>query len=220
MTEPEFLRATRESYDTVAGDYAKRFSGELAVKPLERGMLSAFADFVRAAGGGPVSDVGCGTGRVTAYLHSLGLDVSGIDLSPGMLAVARKEHPELRFAEGSMLNLDLPDGSLSGLLAWYSIIHVPRELLPDVFAGFRRALAPGGYLLLAFQVGGDTGHRAEAFGHSIDLDFYRQQPDRIEELLAVAGLPACARLVRQPDTDGEFPDKVPQAFILARRMPT
>jgi len=218
MTEPDFLRATRASYDAMAEDYAEWVRGELDARPLERGLLAAFAELVRAGGGGPVADVGCGTGRVTAYLHGLGLDISGIDLSPGMLAVARKAHPELRFQEGSMLALDLPDASVAGVLAWYSIIHVPSELLPRAFAEFRRVLAPGGHLLLGFQAGRDTSHRAEGRGHPIDLDFHRQEPDRIAELLTQAGLAVHARLTRERDTNSEFPEKTAQGFVLARKQ--
>jgi 2-polyprenyl-3-methyl-5-hydroxy-6-metoxy-1,4-benzoquinol methylase len=47
-------------------------------------------------------DVGCGTGRITAHLRQLGVDVFGIDLSPGMIEVARRDHPGLRFDLGSM----------------------------------------------------------------------------------------------------------------------
>ena len=97
MTEPDFLRATRASYDAVAADYAERFGNELAAKPLDRAMLAGFAELVQAAAAGPVADVGCGTGRVTAHLNVLGLAASGIDLSPGMIAVARQSYPGLRF---------------------------------------------------------------------------------------------------------------------------
>lgn len=217
VAEPEFLRATRASYDAVAADYARHFAGELAAKPLDRAVLAGFAGLVLAAGGGPVADVGCGTGRVTGLLRDLGLDVSGIDLSPGMLAVARQAHPGIRFAEGSMLSLDLPDGALAGLVAWYSVIHVPGELLPGVLAGFRRALAPGGWLLLAFQVGDGVLHRDEGLGHAVDLDFRRLPPDRVAGLLAAAGLPVYARAEREPDAAGPFPEAVPQAFLIARR---
>ena len=93
-------------------------------------MLADFADRVD----GPVADVGCGTGRLTAYLDGLGIDVVGIDLSPGMIAVARRAYPALRFEVGSMTALDLPDGGVAGVLAWYSIIHTP----PDGPAGGRR----------------------------------------------------------------------------------
>jgi hypothetical protein len=57
---------------------------------------------------------------VNTFLQQLGLDASGIDLSPGMIAHAHRTYPDLRFDVGSMLALDLPDSSLGGLLAYYS----------------------------------------------------------------------------------------------------
>ncbi|MFE9404030.1 class I SAM-dependent methyltransferase [Streptomyces sp. NPDC006530] len=56
--------------------------------------------------------MGCGTGRITAHLRELGLDVFGIDLSPGMVEVARRDHPGLRFDVGSMTDLGRRSGRL------------------------------------------------------------------------------------------------------------
>ncbi|MFE3382609.1 class I SAM-dependent methyltransferase, partial [Streptomyces anulatus] len=182
---PDFQRATRDSYDTMAPAYVEFTRGELAAKPLERALLSTFAELAAAGGGLPVADIGCGTGRVTAHLRELGLgiDVFGIDLSPQMVAVAREEHPGLRFEEGSMLGLGLPDASLGGLLAWYSTIHVPDEELPRAFAEFHRVLAPGAHVQLGFQVGDEPLRLTEAWGLEISLDFHRRQPERVAALL-------------------------------------
>src|SRR4030081_2512090 len=117
-----------------------------------RAVLLLFADMVRIAGGGSVADVGCGPGHVTAHLHELGIDAFGIDLSPVMIDVARRDHPGLRFEVGSMTDLDLADASVVGLLAWWSLIHVPNDAVPTVFGHFRRALRPGVPLLLGFHV--------------------------------------------------------------------
>src|SRR4051812_7787400 len=100
--EPEFLTETRAFYDAVASDYAAHFRDALAARPLDRAVLAAFAETVRAGGGGTVADLGCGPGGVTAHLHTLGLSVFGVDLSPRMVALARKTHPAVRFEEGSM----------------------------------------------------------------------------------------------------------------------
>lgn len=217
VSEPDFVRDTRASYDVVAADYSARFGAELDDKPLDRAMLAGFAELVRAAGGGPVADVGCGTGRVTAHLHGLGLPVSGIDLSPQMIAQARRLYPGLRFEVGSMLSLDVPDGALGGVLAWYSIIYIPDERLPEVFAEFYRVLAPGGYLQLGFQVRDAPRHFSESLGHPISLDTPRRQPDDVARLLGAAGFVMRAQLVRAPDEEGEFTERDPQAFLLARR---
>jgi SAM-dependent methyltransferase len=212
VTEADFLRATRASYDAVAAEYADRFAGELARKPLDRAMLAAFAELVRDDG--PVADIGCGPGQVTAHLHALGLPVLGIDLSPQMVALARDTYPDLRFEVGSMTALDLPDAFLGGLVAYYSIINVPTDRLSAVFAEFHRVLAPGAPVLLAFQVGDETVHGTEWLGHVISLDLHRRRPEQVREPMAAAGLPVHAELVRQPDGDGEHG---PRACFLARR---
>ncbi|OLT10910.1 methyltransferase [Actinomadura sp. CNU-125] len=214
MEPPSFLDATRASYDALAADYAEWIRDELAVKPLDRAMLDAFAEHVRP---GPVADVGCGPGRITAYLHARGVQAYGIDLSPQMIEVARETYPDLRFEVGSMLDPDLPDGSLRGLVAWYSIIHVPDDRLAEALAGFGRALAPGGHLLLAFQAGDGVSRQARAGGHAVSLDFHLRSPDDVADRLVRTGLEVRARLVREPDEDGAYAESSPQAFLLARK---
>jgi SAM-dependent methyltransferase len=211
VTEPPYLRTTREAYDTVAAEYAEHFRGELDRKPQDKAILGAFAELVRA--NGPVLDVGCGPGDALAHLRTRGVKVFGVDLSPGMVDVARWANPGVRIDVGSMTALDRPDGALGGLVAWYSIIHIPPEELPAVFAEFHRVLVPRGHLLLAFQVGDEPLHFDEAFGHAVDLDFRRLRPDRVADLLADAGFDVLARTVREP----VGAETAEQAFVVARR---
>lgn len=213
MTEPDFVGTTRNFYNTVAADFARTYGGDSVSIPLERGLLAAFAELVQAGGGGPVADLGCGAGWLTAHLDALGLDVFGVDLSVQMLALARKAHPDLRFAEGSILALDLPGGSLAGLIAWYSTIHTPDARLPQVLAEFHRVLAPGGHALLAFQVGDEPRHIDEVFGHAVEVDFHRRRPEHVAELLAKAGIPVTAQVLREPEQN----DRTQQAYLLARK---
>lgn len=214
MVEPEFLSSTRASYDAVAADYADRFADELADRPLERSLLAAFAELVGAAGSGrPIADVGCGPGHVTAHLNGLGVPAFGLDLSAGMIAVARRAYPGLQFEQGTMTALDVPDGELGGIVALYSIIHIPDDQLPGVFAEFRRVLAPGGCLLLAFQVGDERRYLTEWFGRTVSLHGIRRPPERVAELLTGAGFAMYATLLREPYDDTE---QGRRAYLLAR----
>jgi SAM-dependent methyltransferase len=212
VTEPAFVTETRTAYDTVADSYAEELRDLLDASPWDRAMLGTFAELVGSSG--PVGDLGCGPGRLTGYLASLGLDVFGVDLSPGMVDAARRAHPGLRFEVGSMAALDLGDGDLAGAVAWYSLIHTPPEELPAVVAELARVLAPGGRLLTGFHVGDERRHIAHGYGHDISLNAYRLPPDFVAELCAAAGLVVEARLVREPQPPYE---KAPQAYLLARK---
>ncbi|MZD06737.1 methyltransferase domain-containing protein, partial [Streptomyces sp. SID5785] len=191
MTSPRtapWLADTRRSYDTVAGSYAEILRPVLAAKPHLRAALALFADLVRDAGGGPVADVGCGPGHVTARLREAGLDAFGLDLSPKMIEVARRDHPGVRFTTGDMTRLALADASLGGLLAFWSTIHVPDEELPAVCAGFHRVLRPGAPLLVGFHAGGTTTLKTTGYGgHPMHVHVHRRRPEQMADLLRDAG---------------------------------
>ncbi|WP_405973518.1 methyltransferase domain-containing protein [Streptomyces sp. NBC_00988] len=216
--EAEFVISTRTFYDAIAEDYADHFAGERSAKPRDWTVMAGFAELVsRGAGdGGQVADLGCGPGRSTAFLAGQGLDVFGLDLSEPMLAIARRENPGLRFRQGSMLDLDIPDGTLAAAVSWYSSIHTPVDQLPHLFAEFHRILAPDGYLLLAFQAGDRPLTLDQPFGHPVTLDFERRRPELMAELLEAAGFVLRSRTVREAEE--ELGESSAQAFLIARKL--
>lgn len=128
MPDPEHVRSARDVYDHSAGRYADLVGTTVTSQfetAIDRAILDAFAEDVSSRGQGPVLDIGCGPGRVTGYLAERGLDISGVDISPRMIATARSAHPGLRFDVGSLTELPVADGSLLGAVLWYSIIHTP-----------------------------------------------------------------------------------------------
>jgi SAM-dependent methyltransferase len=205
--------ALRRSYDTLAEEYAQRIAGELKEKPLDRALLDAFAEMVH--GQGPVADIGCGPGHVGRYLIDRGIPVTGIDLSPGMIAVAQGLHPMMTFTAGSMLDLPAPDASWAGITSFYSIIHLPPDSLPIAFGEFHRTLLPGGLLLVAFHVGDERIHEDELWGFDVDLDMYLLRREAIQRLIEQAGFSVLAHLERQPNAAVEYPSR--RAYILARK---
>ena len=210
----------RASYDVVAATYAERVGGELAGKPADRDLLDRFA---AAVDGGPVWDVGCGAaGHVTRYLADRGVAVTGVDLSPGVVAEARRRQPGLEFRVADLRELPVADGSLAGIVALWSVIHLPRPQIPAALAGFRRALAPGGSLIIAMHGrviaeppaarpdgsadqgrpdGGGPGElvRAQAFGHPVELRATLVTHAELTGALAAAGLAVSWSQERDPD---------------------
>lgn len=183
-----WLDDTRRSYDAVAANYADLTRHLLNETPEERSALASFADIVHDQGGGLVADVGCGAGRITAHLSGLSVDAFGIDLSPKMIEVARRDHPGLRFEVGSMTDLALADASIAGLVAWYSLIHIPDDELAQVLTHFHRVLRPGGPLLLGFHIGDDSQLKTQGYGgHPMRLHVHRRPHTRMHAWLEDAG---------------------------------
>ncbi|UDY36313.1 class I SAM-dependent DNA methyltransferase [Dermatobacter hominis] len=205
-------RRTQVAYDTVATDYAALLHDFLDENPWERTALEAFAGEVLADGGGPVLDAGCGPGRLTGLLRDLGLEVSGVDLSPAMVELARSTHPRVRFDVGRLAALDVAAGALAGVLCWYSVIHTAPAEQPDVYRELARVLRPGGRLLLGFQVGDERVRLEHAYGHDIDLDAHRLSADLVERQLLDAGFVITSRV--EPGEVG--PPGQRQAYLLAR----
>lgn len=213
MSADDWLAVTRTSYDTNAASYADVVRDILGGRqPYLSAALGLFADQVLAAGGGSVADIGCGPGHVTAHLHGLGVDAFGIDLSPGMIDVARSDHPGLRFEVGSMTDLALPAASVAGLIAWWSLIHIPDDAVPAVLGHFHRVLCPGGRL----QVGFHTCDRSQAktedrCGDPMKVHVYRRHPEQVAEWLRDAGFAVESQWEFNMNTDR------PGAVLFARR---
>lgn len=206
----DWLARTRASYDAEAAGYAEVVRDILGGRlPYLNAALDVFAGQVRAAGGGPVADVGCGPGHITAHLHGLGVDAFGIDLAPGMIEVARSNHPGLRFEVGSMTDLRLPAGSVGGLLAWWSLIHVPDDTVPAVLGQFHRVVRPGGPVQVGFHVGDPD--RPVPPGRSGDAPVHRRRAEQVAGWLGDAGFTVAARWEFNLDTDR------PGAILFARR---
>ena len=206
----------RAAYDATAEAYAAAFPTTEPEHPLDLAMVDDLVARVLAGGGRQVLDAGCGTGRMSRYLADRGCSVRGVDLSPGMLAVARREHPSLSFAEGSLTALPVGDASVDGVLAWYSVIHLTDDELPVALGEMRRVLRPGGYLLLASQKGEgewDVGERLRALGHDVRLVRHHRGPRVLLGALAAAGFARQARVVREPVGQ----ERVGQVVVLARR---
>ena len=164
MAEESWLSETQQSYDTVAESYAEFARGGLDNLPRERAFLNAFAELVSAVSPGDALDAGCGPGWITAYLAERGVRVMGVDLSPGLIDIARRNHPTIPFQVGSVTDLPAAPGSLSGIVCWYVLHHIPDDCLGAVFDQFTATLTDGGMLLIGGHAGAESYRKSEGYG--------------------------------------------------------
>jgi len=209
--QPDHLQA---SYDLVAEEYTQHISGELEHKPLDRELLDRFASRVDKTGS--VCEIGCGPGHVARYLHEHGVKVSGCDLSLKMVEQARLINPGLEFQAGDMMSLEMPDHAMAGIVAFYSIIHIPRAKVVQALRELGRVLRPGGLLFLAFHLGEGMLHRDEWWGKNVCVDFSFFRSDEMSGYLHEAGFEVEEIIEREPYPEVEHPSR--RAYIFARRL--
>jgi SAM-dependent methyltransferase len=208
----------RDAHDVLAAWYAKNLVGVLESMPVERAMLNLFAEMTLAVGT-DVADVGCGTGRLLPYLAGRGLSPRGVDLSPEMVQVARREHPGFAYDVADLRGLPFEDASLAGVVCWYSLIFLAPDARTRAFAELARVVKPGGYLVAAFKHGDGTVHRngpGSLVGSlGIDFDRYWLSAQEMQDRFAAAGF----ALVFQGSTPpGE--SEPPYGYMLVRKTGT
>ena len=203
----------QSSYDRIATEYVARIFRELDGKPIDRQLLDDFSARVRDAG--TVCDLGCGPGHVARYLKDRGVDVFGLDLSPAMVAAAAGLCPEICFRQGDIYDLPLENESLAAIVAFYSLIHVPRDQIGDVLQELRRVLLQDGLLFIAFHIGDETIRISEWWGKLVDVEFVLFTVDEMVEYLRTAAFDVEHTLTRQPYAGVEHPTE--RAYILARK---
>jgi SAM-dependent methyltransferase len=204
------------TYDRVAAAYADRFADELDHKAFDREILTRFTVMAKLASGAtrPVCDLGCGPGHVGAFLASGGLDVIGIDLSLGMVEQARQRFPAVKFSQGDMTSLILPDQAISGIVCFYALIHIPRPRVALALREMRRVLVDEGPLLIAVHGGEGSLHADEMAGQSADLDVTLFSLSELAKLTEDAGFHVVEAHERAP-YEREYP--TPRLYLWATR---
>ena len=214
--DPDRWADPAATYDQVAAAYAERFLHELDHKPFDRELLLRFAATMGpiSSAARPVCDLGCGPGHIGAFLAASGVEVVGIDLSAGMVTTARRSFPNLTFAQGDMTALTLPDRTLTAIVCFYALIHIPRARVPDALGEMLRVLTPGGALLVAVHGGEGTLHADQMAGRPADLDATLFSLGELSAMIDAAGFSTVEKHERAP-YDREHPTQ--RLYIWATR---
>jgi ubiquinone/menaquinone biosynthesis C-methylase UbiE len=206
----------RAAHDVLAEFYAERFANALDEMPADRAVLGLFTDLLLVGGpGSAVGDIGCGTGRLDTYLAARGLAPHGVDLSPEMVRVARRDHPGFPFDVADLRDLPFASSSLAGVVCWYSLMYLTPADRPHAFGELARVVRPGGYLATAFKAGDDAVRRGgRTTGLGIEFDVYWLSPEEMERRLTDAGFRVVFRAGRPAEPD----EQQPQAYLVAQRL--
>ncbi|MFI7543777.1 class I SAM-dependent methyltransferase [Actinoplanes sp. NPDC049599] len=205
----------RAAHDGLAEFYVDRLAGVLESMPIERAVLGLFCELTAAAGlGVHIGDIGCGTGRLAAYLAAQGLIPRGVDLSPEMVRVARRDYPDFSFDVADLRGLPFEDTSLAGVVCWYSLLFLPPSDRAIAFSELARVVKPGGYLVTAFKAGdGKLRRRGRSIGRGVEFDAYWLSPEEMERRVTEAGF----ETVFWGGRPAEEQETTPQGYLLARK---
>lgn len=223
MDPAEHTRHTREVYDQLAPVWsadtdAGPFNG-LLERPALRSLIP------RPLRGASVLDAGCGSGAQCEWLLGEGADVTGIDLSPGMVGQARLRCGDRgRFAVADLAEpLDFEPLSFDGVTCSLALHYIKDWAVP--LGSFARVLRPGGWAVISLdhpfgpplpgQQGGyfDTELVSDTWvkvGREIIQHFWRRPLAAVMDAFAGAGF-ALERIAEPQPTAGDlqkFPDEL------------
>lgn len=162
-----------------------------------------------------VLDVGCGTGLPTArQLVAAGADVTGIDISPVMLSLARANVPEAAFLLVDATEVDVALGLFDAVVAFFSLLMLPRSEIPAALAALRGVLRPGGWLVLS-MVEADLDDVPISFlGVSVHVTGYFEE--RLHRVVSEAGFRIVVQeTVRYAPVDRYAPPEI-QLFLVCQ----
>lgn len=201
----------RRAHDAIAELYAERLPEIYGRLPVDRAVLDLFCTLVLDVGR-RVADVGCGPGAIVPHLAARGLEPCGVDLSPEMVRVARRDRPGVPFSVADVRSLPFADGSLDGVLGWYSLMYLAPEDRPAAFGEIARVVRPGGYLVVGYKQGDDAPRRGGR-RVGVEFDVYWYSAREMERRVTDAGL----RVVFRADRPAGPWDEQPQGYLIAQR---
>lgn len=202
-----------ETYDKIAGNYAAHYMNELEHKPLDRLLLRDFASENKDKG--TILDIGCGPGQTTKFLSDEGCtNIIGTDISPVMIAEAKRINPQLNFEVADALSLNYNTDTFAAAVAFYAIVNLDYPVIKTAFTEINRVLKPGTPFLFSFHTGDEIVHLDELLDKKVDIDFYFLDVDIILSLLKETCFTATDTLIRYPYPQ-EYPSQ--RAYIKATK---
>ncbi|MCC6773130.1 MAG: class I SAM-dependent methyltransferase [Gemmatimonadaceae bacterium] len=186
-----------QAYGTKAAELADMLGTVVSPQDPDVGVIEPWAESVS----GRILDIGAGTGRWSGHLAALGHAVEGLEPVERFVEIARQTHPAVVFRHASLADLVGSEERWSGILAWYSLIHLGPDALPTALSTLREVLEADGSLLVSFF----SGPRLEAIRHPATTAYRWPMQDMVRAI-EQAGFEV---------TDQQWDPRAPHANITA-----
>jgi len=143
----DFLKDTVSRYDKISEEYHKKY-GYLPKSEIP--YLRRFLELIDKKKP-KILDTGCGTGRDLSFLENFESELYGIDLSDGMLNIAKNNLTKTSLIKGDYRHIPFRENSFDGILNIASLVHLPHNEKLNALAEFYRVLKPEGILYISIQ---------------------------------------------------------------------
>jgi SAM-dependent methyltransferase len=163
MSNPKDV--VRDGYDALSARY---LDWTLSVDPVHRLTYQQLA-LDQLGEDALIIELGCGPGTTAAVVADRHRYV-GVDFSASQLALARAKLPSASFVRADMTEAAFRPGTIDCVLAFYSLIHVPRDEQPRVLRAIQEWLRPGG--LAVFNMTAGQGDPGGVYGWIDDVPMY------------------------------------------------
>jgi len=209
----EINSMTCQAYNLLAAKYHELFKDEMSQKEYDRKLLDNFSQYFKPDS--IIHDVGCGpSGHIGKYLFDKGLNVSGIDISEKCVDIAKSYNQDMTFIKMDMMNLQINDQSIDGIISFYSIIHTPKYYIDKIFLEFKRVLKKGGKVLLAVKEGEKEGFENNILNSNTSIYFSYFKKQEIETYFIANGFKILFLECRKPYADEIA---IPRIYAIAEK---
>ncbi|WP_394828479.1 class I SAM-dependent methyltransferase [Pendulispora albinea] len=160
-------KSAADTFDALGERYEEAFRG----LPAQHAALEWLRG--RLAPGARVLDLGCGTGVPTAStLAGAGFHVTGIDVSPAMIAIARRQVPGATFQQADLREFESAERSWDAICAFFPLMQMSRNEIRASLRRITRWLRPGGSFVFATVPGNDENAPAIFMGQPVICSSY------------------------------------------------
>ena len=188
-----------EMYNIIAEKYAAAFKE----KKEEVSFIHAFLDLIPK--GGSILDLGCGNCDYYYLFQKYPVLYRGIDISTGMIEVAKKQWPNGNFILGDILKIELEEAAYSGIFAFFSLIHFNDIEFNNIIAKIRNSLSNNGLLLLGVQEGDGELFKESPFlqGPKLYINLFRES--ELSSFLVKQGFEILQKEIKHSASPKELP---------------